>query len=191
MTIAAKFDRYARFYQRTAKDIVGGARLWSIRWNYDTALTEIRCRPFCWCSTRSAPAPRTQIRNIAALTRHHWEGRPDREGAFHSYRGKIPIVETRLDLLREHEPHGPVFWRFGRKHREDLWSAVGNPREEATLRQRAQAHRERQAQEKRQQARQAAQREARRPSCTRCGQKLTDDRWRMTETFPEPHIGLA
>ncbi len=52
--------------------------------------------------------------------------------------------------------------------------------------QRAQARKERQAQEERQQAWEAAQREARRPSCTRCGQKLTDDRWRMTETFPEP-----
>ncbi|MFD5121267.1 hypothetical protein [Streptomyces sp. NPDC058385] len=95
-------------------------------------------------------------------------------------------MATRLDLLREYGPHGPVFWRFGRKHREDLWSAVGGPREDATLRQRAQARKERQAQEERQQAWEAAQREARRPSCTRCGQKLTDDRWRMTETFPEP-----
>ncbi|MFC9462593.1 hypothetical protein [Streptomyces sp. NPDC056983] len=154
VTIAAKFDRYARFYQRTAKDIVGGARLWSIRWNYDTDPYRDPLPPlllvFNEIGARSAS---TQIRNIVALTHHHWEGRPDREGAFHCYRGKIPIVATRLDLLRAHGPHGPVFWRFGRKHREDLWSALGNPREEATLRQRAQTHRERQAQEKRQQAR--------------------------------------
>ncbi|MET7929986.1 replication-relaxation family protein [Streptomyces sp. NPDC005349] len=187
VTIAAKFDRYARFYQRTAKDNGGGARLWSTRWNYDADPYRDPLPPILLVFNEiGARSAHTQIRNIAALTRPHWEGQPDNEGAFHSYRGKIPIVATRLDLLREHGPHGPVFWRFGRKHREDLWSAVGNPREDTTLRQRAQAHKERQAQEKRQQAREAAQREARRPSCTRCGQKLTDERWHMTETFPEP-----
>ncbi|MFF1399453.1 hypothetical protein ACFVZD_37355 [Streptomyces sp. NPDC058287] len=67
-----------------------------------------------------ARSPRTQMRNIAALTRHHWEGQVDHEGAFRAYGGKIPVVATQLDLLRGHGLHGKAFWRFGRKHLEDL-----------------------------------------------------------------------
>ncbi|MFD8778365.1 replication-relaxation family protein [Streptomyces sp. NPDC059916] len=185
VTIAAKFDQYARFYQRTAKDIVGGARLWSTRWNYDVAPYRVPLPPILLVFNEiGARSARTQIRNIAALTRHHWEGRPDREGAFHSYRGKIPIVATRLDCVNT-DPTG----RCSGDSAESTVRTCGVRSATPARRPRydsAQEHRERQAQEKRQQEREAAQREARRPSCTRCGQKLTDDRWSMTETFPEP-----
>ncbi|MFJ9153418.1 hypothetical protein ACIRP7_36390 [Streptomyces sp. NPDC102270] len=32
-----------------------------------------------------------------------------------AYQGKMPIVATTLELLREHGPTGPAFWRFGRE----------------------------------------------------------------------------
>ncbi|WTZ97721.1 hypothetical protein OG512_48110 [Streptomyces sp. NBC_01378] len=72
--------------------------------------------------TRSA---KSQMAKVAELTRHHWQGRWHREGGFHSYDGCIPIVATTLELLREHGPAGPAFWRFGRKERQPLRRASG------------------------------------------------------------------
>ncbi|MFI6881126.1 replication-relaxation family protein [Streptomyces sp. NPDC050400] len=190
-TIAAKFDKYLRFYQRTIKDTPGGKPLWTTRWRVDDFHDAYRdplppvLLVFNEIGARSA---HTQMRNLASLTVQHWRGMPDQEGAFHSYGGKIPIVATQLELLREHGPHGKIFWRFGRQHLEDLWSAVGNPRRDAVLRQRDQAARARAAQKKRQEAQEAAEREARRPACTRCGEQFPDDRWRMAESFPEPDL---
>ncbi|MGI5380547.1 hypothetical protein ACQEV2_41310 [Streptomyces sp. CA-251387] len=55
------------------------------------------------------------MEKVAALTREHWQG----QGAdgFHLDKGKMPIVATTLELLREHGPAGPAFWRFGREDR--------------------------------------------------------------------------
>ncbi|MBT2613798.1 hypothetical protein J7I97_37740, partial [Streptomyces sp. ISL-87] len=61
---------------------------------------------------------------------HLWEGERQK-GGFHHYDGRIPIIATGLQNLREHGPHGPVFLRFGRDHMEPLWAAIGNPRREA------------------------------------------------------------
>lgn len=85
----------------------------------------------------------------------------------------MPIVATTLELLREHGPARPAFWRFGREHRQNLWDAIGNPRRDAALTRRAEEERRRQAQE-------AAEREAQRPMCTDCGHKFTDDRWKAS-----------
>lgn len=74
----------------------------------------------------------------------------------------MPIVATTLDLRREHGPAGAAFWRFGRKDRQNLWEAIGNPRRDA-----ARAHRAQDA--RRRQAREAAEREAQRPGCGDCG----------------------
>ncbi|MFD0547830.1 RNA polymerase sigma factor [Streptomyces rectiviolaceus] len=76
---------------------------------------------------------RGQMKKVAELTRAHWKGSWDREDQFHRYDGKIPIVATTLDLLRDHGPAGRVFWRFGRDHYESLLDAIGNPRMDAAL----------------------------------------------------------
>ncbi|WP_369386208.1 hypothetical protein AB5J72_00140 [Streptomyces sp. CG1] len=73
------------------------------------------------------------MEKAADLTRAHWQGRWRREDGYHSYDGCIPIVATTLELLREHGPTGPAFWRFGRDHREPLLDAIGNPRRDAAL----------------------------------------------------------
>ncbi|MFE2536688.1 hypothetical protein [Streptomyces sp. NPDC059371] len=48
-------------------------------------------------------------------------------------------MATTLEVLREHGPAGPAFWRFGRKGRQPLLDAIGNPRRDAarTLRRQA------------------------------------------------------
>ncbi|MEU6839750.1 hypothetical protein ABZ941_31385 [Streptomyces rubiginosohelvolus] len=71
--------------------------------------------------------PNRTIPRLRELTRHLWKGEWMREG-YHSYDGKIPIVEVGLRNLREHGPQGPVFLRFGRDRHQPLLDAIGNPR---------------------------------------------------------------
>ncbi|MFD9433126.1 hypothetical protein [Streptomyces sp. NPDC060002] len=99
-----------------------------------------------------------QMERVADLTREHWQGQWA-EGGFRIYNGKMPIVATTLELLREH----------GREDRQNLFDAIGNPRRDAALARRAEDGRRQVAQE-------AAEREAQRPVCGDCGTKFTDDR---------------
>ncbi|WP_329537039.1 hypothetical protein OG568_51720 (plasmid) [Streptomyces sp. NBC_01450] len=111
-----------------------------------------------------------QMEKVADLTREHWQGQWA-EGCFRIYNGKMPIVATTLELLREHGSAGPAFRRFGCEDYQNLWDAIGNPRRDAARARRAEDARRRQAQE-------AAEREAQRPVCADCGTKFTDDRWK-------------
>lgn len=175
--IAAKFDKYARFFKRKEKDTNGIEKpLWRTRWSapewegYERVHTPVLL-VFHQVGKRSA---KSQMAKVADLTRPHWQGRWHREGGFHSYDGCIPIVATTLELLREHGQAGPAFWRFGRKERQPLQDAIGNTRRDTVLARRRQAAREEQ---RRREAREAAAREARRPVCRDCGRGFTDDRW--------------
>jgi hypothetical protein len=175
--IARKFDKYARFFQRQEKDTDGIEKpLWRTRWSAPATDEYERVHPpvllvFHQAGQRSA---KNQMARVADLTRHHWQGIWHREGGYHSYDHRIPIVATTLELLREHGPAGPAFWRFGRDHRQPLLDAIGNARRDAYLARRRQAARQEQ---RRREEREAAQREAQRPVCADCGQKFTDDRW--------------
>ncbi|MFF4427443.1 hypothetical protein ACFY04_43225 [Streptomyces sp. NPDC001549] len=146
--------------------------------------------------------PNRTIPRLIELTRHLWEGERQ-AGGFHHYDGRIPIIATGLTNLREHGPHGPVFLRFGRDHKEPLWEAIGNPRREAAearARGEARARQEKyQAQLRRaateQAEKKAAERETRRPVCAGCGAQFTDERWEVagaTEwgvlTNTHPHL---
>ncbi|MEU2288473.1 hypothetical protein ABZ614_42385 [Streptomyces sp. NPDC013178] len=127
--------------------------------------------PVCPASSDGKRPALKQMERVADLTREHWQGQA--ADGFHLYKGKMPIVATTLELLREHGPAGPAFWRFGREGRQNLWDAIGNPRRDAALVRRAEEARRRLAQE-------AAEREAQRPVCADCGQKFTDDRWKAS-----------
>ncbi|MEU4173368.1 replication-relaxation family protein [Streptomyces sp. NPDC026665] len=176
--IAAKFDKYNRFFLRQEKDTDGIEKpLWRTRWTtpvHDAAFERVHppvLLVFDQIGKRSAKA---QMARVADLTRHHWQGRWHAEDGYHSYDLCIPIVATTLESLREHGPAGPAFWRFGRGHRQPLQDAIGNPRRDAYLARSRQAAREEQ---RRREEREAAEREARRPVCADCGRKFTDDRW--------------
>ncbi|MGW6362181.1 replication-relaxation family protein [Streptomyces sp. NPDC055092] len=179
--IAAKFDKYARFFKREEKDTDGIEKpMWRTRWSAPAWEGYERVHPpvllvFHQVGKRSA---KSQMAKVADLTRHYWQGRWHREGGFHSYDGCIPIVATTLELLREHGPAGPAFWRFGRKERQPLLDAIGNPRRDAALARSRQAAREEQ---QRRAEREAAEREAQRPVCADCGRKFTDDRLEATD----------
>ncbi|WP_221355414.1 replication-relaxation family protein [Streptomyces beigongshangae] len=180
--IAAKFDKYMRHFHRKAKDTDGHEKpMWRTRWSAPDLRWGDATHPpvllvFHQVGKRSALK---QMERVADLTREHWQGQWA-EGGFRIYNGKMPIVATTLDLLREHGPAGPVFWRFGREGRQNLWEAIGNPRKDAFLARRSEDARRRQAQE-------AAEREAQRPVCGDCGQKFTDDRWKASTAVEWDH----
>jgi hypothetical protein len=163
--IGRKFEKYARFFKRKEKDTDGIEKpMWRTRWSAPEWEGYERVHPpvllvFHQVGKRSA---RSQMAKVADLTRVHWQGKWDSEDGFHSYDGCIPVVATTLELLREHGPAGPAFWRFGRKERQPLLDAIGNPRRDAALARRRQAVREEQ---RRRTEREAAARDARRPVC--------------------------
>ena len=173
--IALKFDKYMRHFHRKTKDTDGQDKpMWRTRWSApDPQWGDATHPPVLLVFNQVGKRPALkQMEKIAALTREHWQGQWA-EGGFRIYNQKMPIVATTLELLREHGPAGPAFWRFGREDRQNLWEAIGNPRRDAALARRAEERRRRQAQE-------AAEREAQRPVCADCGQKFTDDRWKAS-----------
>ncbi|MEV8321481.1 replication-relaxation family protein [Streptomyces sp. NPDC059900] len=194
--IAAKFDKYLRFFQRTEKDTDGRDKpMWRTRWTTPEWEDYERVHPpvlLVFSQVGKRPA-KSQMAKVAGLTRSHWQGTWHRDGGYHSYDKCIPVVATTLELLREHGPAGPAFWRFGRDHHEPLRDAIGNPRRDAALaRRRAQAREE----QRRHETREAAAREARRPVCTDCGRKFTDERWAAVDVRDwsqsrEPHPQLC
>ncbi|WP_239569327.1 replication-relaxation family protein [Streptomyces sp. G44] len=173
--LAAKLEKYARFFKRKVKDTGGKERpMWRTRWTvpegrYGDAPHPPVLLVFNRIGERN---PNRTVPLLMELTRHLWQGERQRSGR-HLYKGKIPIIATGLKNLREHGPAGLVFLRFGRDHMEPLREAIGNPRREAAdARARQEAARaqaeykakvQRAAQE--QAAKQAAEREARRPVC--------------------------
>ncbi|MFJ4972705.1 replication-relaxation family protein [Streptomyces sp. NPDC088755] len=191
--IAAKFDKYMRFFRRQEKDTDGKEKpMWRTRWTAPAWEQYERVHPpvllvFHQAGKRSATA---QMERVADLTRHHWQGRWYEERGYHSYDGCIPIVATTLERLREHGPAGPAFWRYGRDHLEPLRHAIGNHRRDTYLARRRQAARE---EERRREEERAAEREATRPVCADCGAKFTDDRWRAVGYThrPESHKHLC
>ncbi|MFF3558316.1 replication-relaxation family protein [Streptomyces tsukubensis] len=180
--IAAKFDKYLRFFHRQEKDTDDTVKpMWRTRWSAPPWDEYERVHPpvllvFHQVGKRSA---KNQMERVADLTRSHWQGRWYEERGYHSYDGCIPIVATTLERLREHGPAGPAFWRYGRDRLEPLLDAIGNPRRDAYLARRRQAARE---EGERRAEREAAEREARRPVCTTCGAKFTDDRWQSVRS---------
>ncbi|WP_329583035.1 replication-relaxation family protein [Streptomyces sp. NBC_01361] len=130
-TIAAKFDKYMRFYQRTVKDTDGRERpMWRTRWSAPHAQRNVSpaMPPVLLVFHQIGARPaRTQMQKVARLTREHWQSRWDSDDAFHTYEQKIPIVATTLELLRTRGPHGKIFWRFNRRHLETLWDRSATP----------------------------------------------------------------
>ncbi|MER7756394.1 hypothetical protein [Kitasatospora sp. NPDC097643] len=71
---------------------------------------------------------------VVDLSAECWDGqqytvhRDDNDGdGWHEYDDAVPILATTLELLAEHGPLGPVWWRFGRDGRHFLIEALDNP----------------------------------------------------------------
>ncbi|MFJ6385919.1 replication-relaxation family protein [Kitasatospora sp. NPDC092039] len=74
---------------------------------------------------------------VADLSADCWRGRWCREvrdyndDGWREYDDAVPIIATTLQLLAEHGPLGPVWWRFGRSGRHSLTEALENPNNRA------------------------------------------------------------
>ncbi|MEV7189896.1 hypothetical protein [Kitasatospora sp. NPDC093102] len=71
--------------------------------------------------------------DVAELSAEVWIGqrytvrRDDNGGdGWREYDDAVPVVATTLELLAEHGPLGPVWWRFGRPGRHPLIEALDN-----------------------------------------------------------------
>ncbi|MFJ3728504.1 replication-relaxation family protein [Streptomyces sp. NPDC090045] len=90
-----------------------------------------------------------------------------------NYHQAVPVVVTELERITA-DPAGAagtVWRRLGRDEWQTLTQALDNPDGDRLYAVQWEQARRRQAERK------AAAREAQRPVCTRCGNKLTDDRW--------------
>lgn len=196
--LAAKLEKYARFFRRRVKDTDGKERpMWRTRWTASADRHGDVPHPSVLLVFNHIGArnPNRAIPRLEELTHHLWRGDRQREG-HHLYDRKVPIVAVGLRNLREHGPTGPVCYRFGRNRPQPLLETIGNPRrdaadareaEEGRVRQeeyRAQvrkAAQEQAAKKAVEAAREAARRGARRPACTSCGTRFTDERWEAAE----------
>ncbi|MFI5534213.1 hypothetical protein ACIA8O_37325 [Kitasatospora sp. NPDC051853] len=66
---------------------------------------------------------------------------------WHEYDDAVPVVATTLQLLAEHGPLGPVWWRFGRAGRSSLLEALDSPHTREAYDERQQAREEKARQE--------------------------------------------
>ncbi|WP_333745986.1 hypothetical protein [Streptomyces sp. IBSBF 2950] len=126
----------------------------------------------------------TKVSNTVAVLekagRRYWA--PRRYETYHrgitarDYGQAVPVVVTTLEQLQEHGADAAVWRRLGREGEQTLAAALDNPDGDALYRRQAARA---DAEEKQ---RQAAEREARRPVCTRCKAKFTDERWEEIST---------
>ncbi|WP_441248272.1 hypothetical protein [Kitasatospora sp. McL0602] len=72
---------------------------------------------------------------MADLGRDAWGGGwwvirgDDADGdGWREYNGAVPVITTTLELLAEHGPLGPVWWRYGRQGRHTLLDALERAR---------------------------------------------------------------
>ncbi|MFF4179445.1 replication-relaxation family protein [Streptomyces sp. NPDC001750] len=93
------------------------------------------------------------------------------------YHQAVPVVVTELERITA-DPAGAagrVWRRLGREEWQTLSEALGNPDGDRLYAAQRKEARDRRAE------REAAEREAKRPVCTQCGAKFTDERWREKE----------
>ncbi|MEU3743240.1 replication-relaxation family protein [Streptomyces sp. NPDC032198] len=115
--LAAKLEKYARFFRRKVKDTDGTERpMWRTRWTVPEGRYGDRPHPpvLLVFNHLGARDPNRTVPRLQEFTRPLWQG--ERHEDHHLYGHKIPIIATGMRNLREHGPAGPAFHRFGRDH---------------------------------------------------------------------------
>ncbi|WP_371676284.1 replication-relaxation family protein [Streptomyces sp. NBC_01276] len=122
--VAAKFDRYQRFFQREVEDTDGRRTLlWRTRWDgVERAEHPPVAAVFTGLGSRGL---RQRMEAVGELSARYWEPCTSGSGGRADRRTKvIPILVTTLDRLRVHGPHGPTWWRYGHCSWESLEGAL-------------------------------------------------------------------
>lgn len=182
--LAAKFDAYRHFFRRQAKDDRGRTQPF-----WRTLFTDHGGEGHPPVAVVFADRPEAELerrmKRMREDTTEFWAGRRyrsvdgfDQDDPYTDYSDAIPVLATTLKQLREHGPHGRIWWRFGHRRGETLAQALADPDgERAWLRR----DYERDERERQQRLAEEAERERRRPACTGCGIKFSDGRWRRVE----------
>ncbi|MEU4863018.1 hypothetical protein ACIG0C_35645 [Kitasatospora aureofaciens] len=143
--VAAKFPRYRELFRTRVRDNDPAladrepadrtVHWWRRTW---PGHTRAGYPPVALVVTDAGPvALANRQQAVADLSADCWRGRWCREvrdyndDGWREYDDAVPIVATTLELLAEHGPLGPVWWRFGRSGRHSLIEALENPNNRA------------------------------------------------------------
>lgn len=126
---------------------------------------------------KTAAQRESRMRRLEQAARRYFAGKPypgrDAGITAADYHQAVPVVVTELERITT-DPAGAVgaVWRrLGREEWQTLTEALDNPDGDRLYAVQWEQARRRKAE------REAAEREARRPVCTSCGAKFTDERW--------------
>ncbi|WP_326793874.1 replication-relaxation family protein (plasmid) [Streptomyces sp. NBC_00841] len=134
--VAAKIDRYGRFFRRQVKNDRGrDVPLWSTLWD-DSGRGGFPPVALIFTKDVGAQARLNRIKSIRDLSRtcwqprwqnpHGWSPKGTEEDGWWDFTGTVPVIATHLDQLRTHGPHGPVWWRFGHSDWQPITDALTN-----------------------------------------------------------------
>ncbi|MET9661592.1 replication-relaxation family protein [Streptomyces sp. NPDC006510] len=135
--------------------------------------------PVAFVFTGKTKAQRaSRMRRLEETARRYFAGTayPGAQFTAVDYHQAVPVVVTELERITA-DPEGAagkVWRRLGREEWQTLNQALDNPDGERQYAVEVEQSRRRQAE------REAAAREAKRPVCTSCGTKFTDERWQST-----------
>ncbi|MGW3698720.1 replication-relaxation family protein [Streptomyces sp. NPDC005056] len=180
--VAAKIDRYSRFFRRQVKNDRGrDVALWSTLWD-DSGRGGFPPVALVFTKDVGAQARMNRIKAVRDLSRtcwqprwqksHSWSSNASEDDGWWDFAGTVPVIATHLDQLRTHGPHGPVWWRFGHSDWQPITDALTNTGTEDEYHAREDQRREREAQEeRRRQEREEGlrRREAGKWPCPSCG----------------------
>ncbi|MGW2585407.1 replication-relaxation family protein [Streptomyces virginiae] len=190
--VADKLARYARFFARTEKGRPDGGRdrpLWRTVWTAPDDGREPHPPVAIVFTKQMGPeAMDACMRGIAELSSPVWQGEwhpgrrvGEQQDGFRTFQGRVPVVACRLDRLQADGPHGPIWWRYGRKRGgQTLTAALDNhgyySRDAYQARE---AARRREAEEQAVAQKMAAEqaREASRWPCPACGKPVNPGDW--------------
>ncbi|WP_331724031.1 replication-relaxation family protein [Streptomyces sp. NBC_00005] len=136
--LAAKFDRYRRFFRLKTKDPQGlEIPVW--RTLYPPTVREGHppiAVVFNPGIRTGEQALKNRMNRVLDLTRDIWSGRYERRGVllgdgdsdgYQNYADAIPLLFTTLPRLQKHGPLDAVWWRCGHRQWEPLTDALTNP----------------------------------------------------------------
>ncbi|MGX1887266.1 hypothetical protein [Streptomyces sp. NPDC055287] len=179
--LAPKADKYQAQAARYDGAAVHDFRLWS---RIYPATGHEGYVPVAFVFTGRTKAQRqSRIRRLEQATRVYFAGKPHNGSASGitavDYHQAVPVVVTELERITA-DPDGAagkVWRRLGRQEWQTLNEALDNPDGDRLYAVQWEQARRREAE------REAAEREAKRPVCTRCGTRFTDDRWQSLQQY--------
>ncbi|MFD7438375.1 hypothetical protein [Streptomyces sp. NPDC059861] len=134
--VAAKSDKYLRFFRLKSKDHRGGEvpawrNLYPPTGREGHPPVAVVCNPG---TRRGSQALKNRMNAVMTETRAIWSGSFERMGigvenpdGYYNYANAIPILFTTLERLQTHGPRAAVWWRCGHGQWETLDSVLANP----------------------------------------------------------------